>query len=121
MNTRRDPSWSPFAKAFPGVRGIQWFRNPVEAIKRLEILFTEPFIFSDAQPIWWWRSGDMFIQSFSKLTEETVQFDHQEITIDELAAVNQGSYYQEFIYIKAKPSLPSGLYDNAHVPDQVAL
>jgi hypothetical protein len=110
-----------FAKAFPGVRGIQWFRNPIEAVKRLEIFFTNPFVFSDGQPIWWWRSGDMYIQSFSKLTEDTVLFDHQEITIDELAAVNEGSYYQEFIYIKAKPSPPSGLYDTAHVQDQVAL
>jgi len=110
-----------FAKAFPGARGITWFRNPIEAVKRLEIFFSKPFFFRDAQPIWWWRSGDMYIQSFSALTEDTVLFDHQEITIDELAAVNEGSYYQEFIYIKAKPSLPSGLYDNAHVPDQVAL
>ncbi len=110
-----------FAKAFPGVRGTQWFRNPTEAVRRLEILFAPPLVFSDAQPIWWWRSGDMFIQRFSKLTEDTVLLDHQEITIDELAAVNEGSYYQEFIYIKAKPSPPSELYDTAHVQEQVAL
>ena len=110
-----------FAKAFPGVRGIQWFRNPIEAVKRLEIFFTNPFVFSDGDPIWWWRSGDMYIQSFSKLTEDTVLFDHQEIIIDELAAVNKGSYFQEFIYIKAKPAPPSGLYDTTHIQEQVAL
>ncbi len=71
--------------------------------------------------LWWWRSGDMFIQHFSRLTEDTVLLDHQEITIDELAAVNEGSYYQEFIYIKSIPSPPSGLYDIAHIQDQVEL
>jgi hypothetical protein len=112
---------SRFAKAFPGVRGIQWFRNPVEAIKRLEILFIKPFVFSDVQPIWWWRSGEIQIEHFSTLSGDTVLIDHQEITIEELAAVNAGSYYQEFLYIKTKPSEPSGLYDTAYVPDEVAL
>ena len=63
----------------------------------------------------------MFIRSFSKLTEVSVLLDHQEITIDELAAVNEGSYYQEFIYIKAKPSPPSGLYDTMYIQDQIEL
>lgn len=110
-----------FTNAFPGVRGTTWFRSPIEAVKRIEIFFAIPFVFSDAQPIWWWRSGDMFIQRFSKLTEDTVLLDYQEITIDEMAAVNEGSYYQEFIYIKAKPSPPSGLYECTHIQDQVAL
>lgn len=110
-----------FAKAFPGVRGIEWFRKPVDAIRRLRILFTKPFVFREAQPIWWWRSGDMYIQDFSMLSEDTVLLDQQEITIDELAAVNAGSYYQKFLYIKAKPSPPSGLFNNAHILDQVAL
>ncbi len=37
-----------FAKAFPGVRGIQWFRNPAESIRRLEIFFTKPYVFRNA-------------------------------------------------------------------------
>ena len=40
-----------FAKAFPGVRGIQWFRNSIEAIERLAIFFTKPIVFSGACPI----------------------------------------------------------------------
>lgn len=112
---------SRFAKAFPGTRGIQWFRNPAEAIKRLQILFAEHFVFRDAQPIWWWRSGELQIKVFSTLSDDTVLFDHQEITLEELAAVNASSYYQEFVYIKAKPSPPSGLYDLSHVPDELAL
>ena len=110
-----------FAKAFPGTRGITWFRDPIEAVKRLNIFFTKPFSFRDAQPIWWWRSGDMYIQNFSTLSADTVLIDHQEIVIHELAAVNEGSYYQQFLYIKAKPSQPSGLSDNARIPDQIAL
>ncbi|OQW34075.1 MAG: hypothetical protein A4E19_18865 [Nitrospira sp. SG-bin1] len=110
-----------FAKAFPGVRGIQWFRNPAVAIRRLEIFFTKPYVFRNAHPIWWWRSGDMYIQHFSILSNDTVLLDHQELRIEELAAVNAGSYYQEFLYIKARPSQPSGLYDTSHIPDQIAL
>lgn len=110
-----------FAKAFPGVRGIHWFRNSIQAIERLAIFFTKPIVFSGAHPIWWWRSGDMHIQDFSILSNNTILLDHQELTIDELAAVNAGSYYQEFLYIKAKPSQPSGLYDISSISDQVAL
>ncbi|MCW5799905.1 MAG: hypothetical protein KIT40_15520 [Nitrospira sp.] len=112
---------SRFAKAFPGVRGIQWFRNPREAIKRLEIFFTKPFVFSDAQPIWWWRLGETQIETFTIVSVDTVLIDRQEITIEELAAVNAGSYYQQFLYIKAKPSPPCGLYDTSHLQDEVAL
>lgn len=101
-----------FGKAFPGVQGIQWFTNPEEAIERLKILFQEPFVFSDAIPIWWWRNGDMHIDSFQVLGPETVLIDSQEFIIDELAAVNAGAYYQPFIYIKTKPSTPSGVYKN---------
>ncbi len=110
-----------FAKAFPGVRGIQWFRNSAEVLERLAIFFTKPIVFSGALPIWWWRSGDMHIQHFSILSNNTGLLDHQEIRIEELAAVNAGSYYQEFLYIKAQPSQPSGLYDTSHIPDQIAL
>ncbi|MDF0665845.1 MAG: toll/interleukin-1 receptor domain-containing protein [Nitrospira sp.] len=110
-----------FARAFPGVRGTQWFRNSTEAIERLAIFFTKPFVFSGAHPIWWWRSGDMHIHDFSILSNDTILLDHQELTVDELAAVNAGSYYQEFLYIKTQPSQPSGLYDISSISDQVAL
>lgn len=109
---------SRFGKAFPGVEGIQWFKNPEEAVERLNILFTEPFFFSDSRPIWWWRNGDMYIDSFQVLAPDTVLIDGQELVIDELAAVNAGSYYQPFIYIKTKASKPSGLYDFS-IQDQI--
>jgi hypothetical protein len=99
--------------------GFKSFRNPVETVDRLLILFAEPFIFCDAQPICWWRTGDMYIQDFSTLSKDTVLMHHQEFVIDELAAINAGSYYQAFLYIKTKPSQPSG-HDHAGIPDQIA-
>jgi hypothetical protein len=110
---------SRFSDAFPGVRGIQWFREPAEAVERLRILFRDPFVFQESIPIWWWRTGDMHIDSFDVLAVDTVLLDHQELVIDELAAVNAGAYYQSFIYIKAKPFEPTGLYDPASVQSQV--
>lgn len=108
-----------FAKAFPGVRGIQWFKEPVEAVERLNVFFTEPFNFRDAQPIWWWRDGDMYIDSFETLAPDTILIDQQELVIDAVAAVNAGSYYQTFIYIKSKASQGSGLHDHSPVEEQI--
>jgi hypothetical protein len=51
---------------FPGVRGIELLRNPSRARERLEILLAEPLILGTTAPIWWWRGGDLQI--------ETVQF-----------------------------------------------
>lgn len=110
---------SRFSDAFPGVRGIQWFREPAEVVERLRILFRDPFVFQESIPIWWWRTGDMHIDSFDVLAADTVLLDHQELVIDEMAAVNAGAYYQSFVYIKAKPSEPTGLYDPASVQSQV--
>ena len=108
-----------FGGAFPGVRGIQWFKDPVDAVERLKVFFAEPFFFRDARPIWWWRNGDMHIDSFEVLAPDTVLIDQQELVIDELAAVNSGSYYQTFIYLKTKPSQPSGLNDHSPIQEQV--
>lgn len=100
-----------FSDSFPGVRGIQWFREPSEAVERLRLFFREPFVFRDSIPIWWWRTGDMHIDHFEVLASDSVLIDHQELVVDELAAVNAGAYYQSFIYLKAKASPPTGLYD----------
>ena len=61
----------------------------------------------------------MHIDHFDVLAADTILLDYQELIIDELAAVNAGAYYQSFVYIKAKPSEPTGLYDPASVPSQV--
>jgi len=108
-----------FGKAFPGVRGIAWFRNPIEAVERLQIFFTEPFVFRDRHPIWWWRTGDMHIDSFKVLSPDTVLIDHHEYVLEEIAAVNAGSYYQTFIYLKTRASEPCGLNDHSPIQDQI--
>lgn len=108
-----------FSDAFPGVRGIKWFREPTEAVERLRIFFRNPFVFQDSIPIWWWRNGDMHIDSFDVLAADTVLVDHQELVIKELAAINPGAYYQSFLYIETKPSEPTGLYDQASVSSEV--
>lgn len=61
----------------------------------------------------------MHIDSFDVLTADTVLVDHQELIIEELAAINAGAYYQSFLYLKTKPSEPTGLYDQASVSSQV--
>ncbi|MDA8328728.1 MAG: toll/interleukin-1 receptor domain-containing protein [Betaproteobacteria bacterium] len=109
-----------FAQAFPGVRGIQWFRDPTEAVKRLALFFKEPFYFRDSLPIWWWRTGDMHIDNFAVLSPNTVLIDYQELVIEEIAAVNAGEYYQTFIYIKTRPSQPTGLYDHSSIDKEIA-
>lgn len=108
-----------FSSAFPGVRGVQWFKKPEEAVERLCLLMRDPIVFSDGQPIWWWRTGDLQIDSFKAIASDTVQLDYQELVIDEIAAVNAGEYYQQFVYIKTKPSAPSGLYDHSIIENQV--
>lgn len=98
-----------FGKAFPGVRGTEWFQNE-DAVQRLALLLHEPLVFEDGTPFWWWRSGDLHIEKFEVLDATTVLIDEEELIIDEIAAVNPRNYYQCFVYVKTKPSSPSGLY-----------
>lgn len=102
-----------FASSFPGVRNIQWF-DTKEAIKRLSLFFREPLRFKKEQgymtPIWYWRGGNYHINKYSVLNRKTILIDHMELCIRKIAAVNQGSYYQSFIYIEADAMKPTGLY-----------
>lgn len=100
-----------FSKAFPGVRGVEWFKDPKIAIQRLCLLLENPITFKDSHPIWWWRHGDLHIENFEKIDDVSALMDGQELLIDEIAAVNAGSYYQSFVYVKTKASEKSGLYE----------
>jgi hypothetical protein len=99
-----------FSSAFPGVRGIAWF-NGKEAVDRLMILLKPPLDFKDGSPIWWWRSGDLQIERFDRIDENTVLMDYQELRIRRIAAVNSGAYYQSFVYVEVEPENPTGLYN----------
>ena len=61
----------------------------------------------------------MHIDSFEVLAQDTVLIDYQELVIDELAAVNAGSYYQMFVYLKTKPSQPFRLTDQSLIQEQI--
>ena len=112
-----------FCSAFPGVRGIKWFENNDEAIQRLSRLLVKPLKFkkedgtSSFNPIWWWRKGNMYIDKIKRLDNDTILLDIYELKIDKIAAVNQGSYYEYFVYIQTKPMEPTGLYQRD--PDEI--
>ena len=61
----------------------------------------------------------MHIDQFSVLSPEKILLDHQELIIDEIAAVNAGSYYQSFIYIKCKADEPTGIYEHNNIEERV--
>lgn len=108
-----------FSSAFPGVRGIEWFKDPKTAVDRLSLLLKDPIVFENQTPIWWWRSGDLHIDSFKRIDDSTVIMDSHELNIEEIAAVNPSSYYQCFVYVKVAASKPSGLYDYSYIENSV--
>lgn len=121
--TLRDSSTSffndRFTKAFPGVRGIHWFDDPVIAADRLCLLLKDPLVFSNTSPIWWWRNGDSQIQSLARLSEDLLLMDGQELKIKRVAAVDPGAYWQQFVYVETIPLPESGAYPDLSVEKQL--
>ncbi len=106
-----------FTLAFPGVRGIEWFERK-DAIIRLQALLKKPLIFrlrrpdrGWIKPIWWWRDGELQIDSSVLLNDETLLLNSMELVIDRVAAVHSLSYPHLFVYVITKPSEPTGIYD----------
>lgn len=110
---------SRFSDAFPGARGIHWFRDSSKAVERLSILLRQPIAFREATPIWWWSTGEMHISKFEILAPDTILLNCKELIVDEIAAVNAGEYYQCFVYIKTRPSERTGLYDSTFEASQI--
>ncbi|QKJ68169.1 toll/interleukin-1 receptor domain-containing protein [Deefgea piscis] len=108
-----------FAAAFPGVRGIEWFTEPSVAVERLRLLLKYPIKFAGYSPIWWWRDGDLHIDELTVLSSNTVQLGRQELIIDEVVAVNIGAYWQQFLYVKTSPSVPSCFFDISRIDAQI--
>jgi hypothetical protein len=102
-----------FCSAFPGVRGVEWFAGK-DAIKRLSVLLQEPLVFEigdgSRQPIWYWRDGNYFIDTFRVLDRLTILVGTMELRVRKIAAANLGSYSRCFVYIEADPMKPTGLY-----------
>lgn len=108
-----------FGEAFPGVRGTRLFNEPLEAIERLEILLRQPLIVGNQTAIWWWRNGDMHIESVTVPEPGMILMDGHELIVDRVAAVNARSYYQQFVYLEGRAAEPSGLNDYSHVSVEV--
>jgi len=102
-----------FTSAFPGIRGIQYFKGK-KAIERLSIVLKPPLVFEVDEyiltPIWWWRGGNLPIKRFRRLNRNTVLMGSEELKIKKVAAVNNGAYYHCFLYIEIKPMKCTGLY-----------
>jgi serine/threonine protein kinase len=110
-----------FAKAFPGMRGIEEFSDPRQMRARLEMLLKAPLVFGHSGPIWWWRKGEMLIKKALFLDDSTLLINEEELLPDRLVAVNAGSYYQKFVYLQTRPSTPTGLYDPAGIDTAVMI
>lgn len=105
-------------RAFPGVRGLQWFNKPQEIIERLSILFANPLAFQiypgkdydyggTATPIWWFRGGaSMPIKDFEVLSETKCLIDSDELEVEKLAVYKNPAHYREFVYLRPKADTP---------------
>lgn len=102
--------WERFQQAFPGVREITWFEDTADAIDRLARLLQPPLMFSDAAPIWWWRDGNLDIQSFEEIEESVVLINHDEIKVRRIAAAPGNNYKRNFVYVEADAREPTNLY-----------
>ena len=101
------------------------FRQP-DANKRLAILLKPTLCIADDnhlwhEPIWIWRRGDLGIRRFELRPDGTALLNVEELDIEEIVAVNRGTYYQQFVYVRTRASAPTGLYDNSHMQELVDL
>lgn len=105
--------------AFPGIRGLEWFDNPKEAVDRLEILLKKPTSFEKTsgygvsdEPIWWSRGySDLPIPSFKRISETKCIMDIEELEIDKIAVYHSTRYWQSFVYVEVKAEKQIGLYN----------
>jgi len=107
------------AKSFPGIRGLQWFTNPKEAIDHLELLLKNPLSFDDtigygvsSEPIWWSRGyEDLAIRSFTRISDNKCLMDEEELDISKIAVFHSDRYWQSFVYVEVNGENPIGLYE----------
>jgi len=106
--------------AFPGLRGLHWFDDPREAIKRLELLLKPPLRFDEAtayggvtDPVWWFRGYEnMYIARFKKLRETRCLLDVYELEVSRVAVFHSDTYYRSFVYVEVHPDEPIGISDS---------
>jgi hypothetical protein len=105
------------AKAFPGVRDLEWFNDSSEAKKRLLLLLKKPLRFKngsfecESDPIWWFRGGSaLFIEKFEKLGNNKVLMNIDQLKIKRIAAYHGNSYYRDFVYVETSSEKQTGIY-----------
>ncbi|MGF6571121.1 putative nucleotidyltransferase [Paraburkholderia sp. GAS333] len=104
-----------FGKAFPGIRGIEWFADAADIQERLSILFSTPIAFGSNCPIWWWRGENNAIQSFTRLESGQFLMNSQELKIAKIAAVYSMQYFRCFVYVEVEAAEPTGLYPDTPI------
>lgn len=98
-------------KAFPGVRGLQWFNNPVECVERLSILLKKPLRHTHLAPIWWFRGSSCnSIEDFQVISNDKIILDSKECKIRRVATFNSNDYYRSFLYVEFHPEEQIGIY-----------
>ena len=103
--------------AFPGQRGLKWYKNSQIAAERLQILLKNPLIFNQnspeiSDPIWWFRGlSNLHIQSCKTINKTKLLVDYYEYKIDEIAAYRDDISEKNFVYVKIKGEKPVGVYN----------
>jgi len=104
-----------FASAFPGVRGVKWFDDPQDCIRRVGTILAKPLEFPYA-PIWWWRGySNLDISSFRHLVGRKIIVDDLELIIDKVAAINLQHPSRVFVYLQTRADKPCGIYKHTRV------
>jgi len=109
---------SRMSSAFPGIRELTWFNDPVDATKRLNILLRKPIRFKssirecESDPIWWFRgSSALFVDKFKKIGRKKVLMNGEQLKIKRIAAYHGKSYFKDFLYVEAEGEKQTGLYN----------
>lgn len=105
------------AKAFPGIRGLHWFKKSKEALDRLDLLLKQPLFFEKSighgtttDPIWWWRDmRGLWIKKLQRLGETRCLLDRNELDIDKVAVFHSDIYYKCFVYVEVNRDKPVGV------------
>ena len=107
--------------SFPGVRELQWFQDPQEALDRLELLLKKPLFFEKSvghgttcDPLWWFRPlRALYVKRFRRINETRCLLNYDELEVEKIAVFRSNAYWQSFVYVQTKADVPIGIYSYA--------
>ncbi|MCI8324803.1 MAG: TIR domain-containing protein [Lachnospiraceae bacterium] len=80
-------------KAFPGVRGIREFTDP----------------------IWWFRGGsNLYIKKFTRISSSKFLMNTDEIEVKKIIVYVSPHYFKRFVYVEAYPESSIGVYGDVN-------